>query len=126
MENDDPKNINLIITNNNTSINVFKLQYKDQNVSNNIEYQKWKKLMLKEYGNSAMEFKCNKDKILFYSAYNDCLNDFYYKCKCPICNNYICYFCSYNTIDNFIFCCTKNSILKTIFYNGPESLKRTI
>ena len=38
MENDVPKNVNLIITNKNTAINVFKLQYKDQNVNNNNEY----------------------------------------------------------------------------------------
>jgi len=47
MENDEPKNINLLIANNHTSINVFKLQYEDQNVNNNIEYQKWKKINAK-------------------------------------------------------------------------------
>jgi len=123
MENDDPKIISVIITNNNTSINVFKLQYKDQNVNNNFEYQKWKKLMLKKYGNNSMEFKCNKDKILFYSKYNDCLNEYYYKCKCPICNNYICYFCSFSGNDMYSLCCTKHCIFKAIFYNGPKSMK---
>ena len=124
MENDDSKNINLLIEKNNTSINIFKLQYKDQNVNDNIEYQKWKKLMLKEYGNNSIEFKCNKDKILFYSKYNDCLNDYYYKCKCPICNNYICYFCSFNGGDEYDLCCIKHSIYKSIFYIGPESIKK--
>jgi len=126
MENDEPKNVNLLIENNYTSINVFKLQYKDQNVNNNIEYQKWKKLMLKEYGNNSMEFKCKNDKILFYSKYNICLNDFYYKCKCPICNKYICYFCSFNVNHEYDLCCTKNGIFKAIFYNGPKSIKKPL
>ena len=76
--------------------------------------------MLKEYGNSVMEFKFNKDKILFYSAYNDCLNDFYYKCQCPICNNYICYFCSFNTNDKFIFVVQSILFLKPFFILGQN------
>ena len=122
MENDEPKNINLLIANNHNSINVFKLQYKNQNVYNNIEYQKWKKLMLTEYGNNSKQFKCNKDKILFYSTYNDCIYYPYYKCICPICNNYICYFCSFNSNDEFIICCIKNSFFNAIFYYGPKSI----
>ena len=122
MENDDSKNISLILAKNHTSIKVFKLQYEDQNVNNNIDYQKWKKIMLKEYGNNSMEFKCNEDKILFYSKYNDCLNDYYYKSKCPICKNYICYFCSFN--DNYMYnkCWIKSSFYKSIFFSAPQSV----
>ena len=53
MENDKQKNVNLIIQNNHTSFNVFQLKYKDQNEDENIEYQKWKNLMLIEYGNNS-------------------------------------------------------------------------
>ena len=114
MENDEPKNINLIITNNHTSTSVFNFEYNDQNMNDNIEYQKWKKLMLIEYGNNSKQFKCNKDKLLFYSSYNN------YKSKCPVCNNNICYFCSFNgNIENFS-CCIKNSIIKAFFYSGPK------
>jgi len=96
-------------------------------VNNNIEYQKWKKIMLKEYGKNSMEFKCNKDKILFYSTYNVCLNEYYYyKCKCPICNNYICYFCSFNGNDMFKKCCIKISFYKSFFYYGPTSINEPI
>ena len=120
MENDDQKNTNLIIEDYNSSTSVFKLEYQDQNVNENIGYQKWKKLMLKEYGNNSKQFKCNKDKILFYSAYNDCLNKDNYKCKCPICNKYICYFCSFNGNNTLTKCCIKGNIFRPIFYYGPN------
>ena len=123
MENDEQKNTNLIIKDNNSSTSVFKLEYEDQNVNENIEYQKWKKLMLKEYGNNSKQFKCNKDKILFYSSYNDCLNNNYYKCRCPVCNNYICYFCSFNGNNELTKCCIKRNILKPIFYHGPNFIE---
>ena len=123
MENDESKNINLIITKNHTSTSVFYFEYNNQNMNDNIEYQKWKKLMLKEYGNNSKQFKCNKDKVLFYSSYNDYIKNDCYKCKCPVCNNYICYFCSFNGDD--LSCCIKNSILKTIFHSGPRSLNES-
>ena len=123
MENDEPKNINLIISNNHTSASVFNLEYNDQNVNHNIEYQKWKKLMLIEYGDNSKQFKCNKDKILFYSSYNDYIKNYSYKSICPVCHNDICYFCSFNNNNYNLSCCIKNSILKAIFYSGPEFVK---
>jgi len=123
MENDEPKNINIIISNNHTSTSVFNLEYNNQNLNNNIEYQKWKKLMLIQYGDNSKQFKCNKDKILFYSSYNDYINNYSYKSKCPVCYNNICYFCSFNNSNYFYLpCCIKNSILKTFFYSGLKSL----
>ena len=119
------KNINLIIKKDLTSTSVFNLEYNDQNVNDNVEYQKWKELMLKECGNNSKQFKCNKDKILFYSRYSEYINDPYYKSKCPICNNYICYFCSCYSKNIYISCCIKNSILKSFFYFGPESIKKS-
>ena len=123
MENDEEKNINLIIKNDLTSTSVFKLEYIEQNVNDIFEYQKWKEKMLIELGNNSKQFKCTKDKILFYSAYNDKIKDNYYKCKCPICNNYICYFCSCYSEDSYYFCCIKNNIFKSFFNFGPEAIK---
>ena len=120
MENDEPKNKNLDLANNNASNNVFNLDYCEQNVNDNIEYQKWKKLMLIEYGNNSKEFRCNKNNIIFYSTYNECLKEPPYKCKCPICDDYICYFCSFHGVDDFCSCCIKHSFSKSIFYYGPK------
>ena len=50
--------------------------------------------MLIKFGNNSKQFKYNKDKILFYSTYDEFINDPYYRSKCPICNNFICYFYS--------------------------------
>ena len=124
MENDEQKSANLIIKKDISSYSVFKFEYKEQNLNNNIEYQKWKELMIREYGNNSKQFKCNKDKILFYSTYIDCVDDPYYKIKCPICNNYICYFCLYQINNNYYFCCIKNAIFKGIFDFGPTSMNK--
>ena len=124
MENDEQKNINLIIKNDHTSTSIFKLEYLEQNVNDNFEYQKWKKIMLIKFGNNSKQFKCIKDKILFYSTYDECINDPYYRCKCPICNNYICYFCLCYSKNIYISCCIKNSIFKSFFNSGPKAIKQ--
>ena len=80
--------------------------------------------MLIKFGNNSKQFKCNKDKILFYSTYDECINDPYYRCKCPICNNYICYFCLCYSTNIYISCCIKNSIFKSFFYFGPKAIKQ--
>jgi len=125
MENDEQKAASLIIKQDFSSYKVFKFEYKEQNLNNNIEYQKWKELMLKEYGNNSKQFKCNKDNIIFYSTYNACVYDSYYKCKCPICNNYICYFCLCNSKNKYTSCCIKNNILKGFFDFGPKSINES-
>ena len=124
MENDEEKNINLIIKNDHTSTSVFKLEYIEQNMIGNLEYQKWKEIMLIKFGNNSKQYKCNKDKILFYSTYDECINDPYYRCKCPICNNYICYFCSCYSKSIYISCCIKNSIFKSFFNSGRKAIKQ--
>ena len=124
MENDEEKNINLIIKNDLTSTSVFKLEYIEQNVNDIFEYQKWKEKMLIELGNNSKQFKCTKDKILFYSTYNEYIKNPIYKYKCPICNNYICYFCSCYSKNSYISCCIKNSIFKSFFYFGPKAIKQ--
>ena len=126
MENDEPKKMKLELTNNNTPDNVFNLEYCEQNVNNNIEYQKWKKSMLIEYGNNSKEFRCDKDNIIFYSTYDDCLDDPPYKCNCPICREYICYFCLYHGVDEFCSCCLKHSFSKSFFYYGPKFVNKPL
>ena len=64
MENDDQKTSNLIIKKDISSYSVFKFEYKDQNLNNNKEYQKWKETMLIEYGDNSKQFKCYKDNII--------------------------------------------------------------
>ena len=123
MENDEQKNMNLNLANDDTSTNVFNLEYFEQNVDDNIEFQKWKKLKLKEYGNNSKQFRCYKDNIIFYSTYNDCLDEPPYKCNCPICLEYICYYCSYHGVDDFYSYCLKHSFSKSFFYYGPKFVK---
>ena len=93
-------------------------------MNDNFEYQKWKEIMLIELGNNSKQFKCHKDKKLFFSAYNEFINDPYYRSKCPICNNYICYFCSCYSKNSYISCCIKNSIFKSFFNFGPKAIKK--
>ena len=125
MENDENKNDNIIETNilNN---NIFKLDYLNQKFESNTKYIKWNQLMLKEYGNNIKLFKCKIDNILFYITYNECLEKPPFSGKCPLCNNYICLFCSYSfKQDNsgWRHCCRKRGIYKAIFYFGFISIK---
>ena len=67
-------------------------------------------------------FKCKKDKILFYDDYYDN----YFLGFCPICKEYIWYFCSFyhkgNRYD--IFCCLRRLINVRFFIYGPKYTKR--
>jgi len=93
MENDENKNNNIIeekLLNNN---NIFKFEYFNQNLSNNIKFIKWNQLMIKEYGINIKLFKCRVDNIFFYLKYDECLKIPPFAGKCPLCNNYVCLFC---------------------------------
>ena len=53
MENDDnQRGLNIIEEKEQTLENIFKLDYYNQNVSDNIEFQKWKNVTIKKYGNN--------------------------------------------------------------------------
>ena len=79
----------------NTEINdIFQIDYKNQNLHNNIQFQKWKQSILKKYGNDVKFFKCTKDRILFFSSNIECKKYPFYKSNCPLCHLSICYFCS--------------------------------
>ena len=43
--------------------NYFNLDYENQKVDNNKDYEKWKDSMIIFYGNDAKLFRCLKDKI---------------------------------------------------------------
>ena len=92
---------------------IFNLDYENQKVDNNKDYEKWKDSMINFYGNDGKLFRCLKDKILFYSGNNGNSAGFV---KCPICNNFICTYCSYSSKfdDEDIMCCFKR-VIATIF-----------
>ena len=95
MENEEfIKGIN-VFDNNESSLKdeIFKLDYLEQNLDNNIEFQKWKELMINKYGKNSKIFKCSEDKILFFVKNEDCKRYPFYKCICPICKHPVCYFC---------------------------------
>ena len=118
--------INDFIENENTIDTIYELDFENQNLENNLKYQKWKKVMLDKYGNNIKIFKCNYDRILF--CIKDCElkeNIPYFK-KCPKCKNYICYFCSYYSSKNnynSLFCCFKREI-STYSDKTSDSVKK--
>ena len=127
MENDEfEKEIKIIETKNSEIKNIFKLDYIDQKVDNNKEYQKWTLLMQKQYGRNSKQFKCLKDKVLFYISYEDCRSDPSYKGECPICNRQICYFCSNSDSNDGdkVICCLRRRISKLIFHDGLRYIKK--
>ena len=69
---------------------IFYYEYEGQNLTNNADFEKFKKTMNNKYWDNAKIFKCKDDKILFY---NDCSKYPYYEGKCPKCHRNICYFC---------------------------------
>ena len=109
MEND----INSNLTKNELE-NIFKLDYENQKLENNIEYEKWKDSIKNNYGNDVIIFRCLEDNILFSNENNNS-NSFYF-IKCPICNNFTCSYCSYSSKyeDEHIMCCFKR-VISTIF-----------
>ena len=103
--------------------NIFRLDYENQNIDDNIHVLQWKQLMLKKYeGNKNLKlFKCQEDNILFYDNFFD--NN--YLGFCPICNKYICYYCLYpnQAKESYVFCCLKRLIYTCVFINGPKYTK---
>ena len=102
---------------------IFKIDYDEQNLNNNIEYQKWKKSMIKYYGKNAKLFRCLNDKILFFNTYNKNINFSSCFIKCPICKDYICHFCSYSSNNEFNKCCLKREIVTLLIFRIPEYAK---
>ena len=100
--------------------NAFKLDYKEQNLNNNIKYKNWETSMIKKFGNNARLFKCSKDNLLFYTSNQECKEFPFYVSICPYCKREICYFCSRFSKDEAFSgnCCLKRGIYYAIFESG--------
>jgi hypothetical protein len=123
MENDE-KNAGLLIGNKNIdpySSNVFKPDYDNQILENNLEYQRWHSTLINKYGNRGKFYKCSKDGILFYMPEEEGNNIYINEGLCPICKQRICYFCS-KISDTFFNCCIKKK-LSEMYYGGKEMSK---
>ena len=96
MENDVKENQEYLI---NINKNYFKLDFSKQKLKGNREFEEYKKLKLNELGKDAKLFHCKKDNLYFYVSKIECKTLPYYFKKCPLCYNYICYFCERNTYE---------------------------
>ena len=112
MENENDK-IDLNENFSSLNTNIFKPEYEDQKLNNNVIFLKWQKSMIKIYGEKAMLFKCLKDKIYFYTSYEECIRYPVYQSICPECGKQICYYCSRYEKDAFYengTCCLQRKI----------------
>ena len=102
----------------------FKLEYHGQKINDkNIEFLKWKKSMLKIYGENAKLFKCLKDDILFYSTIKDCKSYPFYRHTCPKCKEHICFYCSKIVYESDYYndkgiCCLKRRLKYLFLHDG--------
>jgi len=107
---------------------VFKFDYENQKIENNIDFKKWKVKIEKENKNKNEDknkieiYKCNDCKICFYSIIYDDIDFQEYYSSCPNCKKEICYFCSQNIkgLDIFSrylrgYCCFKRLICFVFF-----------
>ena len=113
MENED-KNIGLIEGENINNSNIFKPDYMNQNLDNNINFENWKSSMIKN-GNKGKFYKCPNDKIYFYEEKNGIVGD------CPLCKHNICFFCMNNITSHN--CCAKRKFI-LMCEEGKRNLNR--
>ena len=104
---------------------VFKLDYSNQSLKGNKEFQNWKARMLKRYGNDAKLFKCTYDNCYFYGINKECKTKPYYLGQCPICSCSLCYYClkPINDLYNRGRCCVKRKILCMFLQDGYSFIK---
>ena len=101
---------------NDNDINAFKFDNEGQNLSNNVNFMKWKKEMIKKYGKNAKLFRCNEDNLLFYLSNEDTKGDHLHLGRCPKCHKYICFFCSRKGYqDDNAECCLSRKIRYILF-----------
>ena len=98
-------------------INVYKIQYDNQNYKISPEYMNWKKKEESKMGANGTEIRCPIDNILIYTKRNECF--------CPICrkkyNN--CPYCNITRGEYCQSCCIKsifNIILTSFRHNLYE------
>ena len=103
MENDyEIKNIDLYPKENED--NIFRLEYKDQNIYNTPAFKNWQNSQFRKYGENAKLFQCLDDNIYFYVSKKEYMK-YYYEARCPICTHYICYFCLLGKSERYFDCC---------------------
>ena len=121
MENDDYKTgLNILEQNAPNLENAFKIDYDNQKLDGNAEFENWKSVNIKKYGNDYRLFKCSLDKLIFITTKKDCVNYPFYQSLCPKCQKNICYFCSRYAHDSFGNgnCCIRRRICCMIFQEG--------
>ena len=106
----------------------FQLDFPGQKIKGNRKFEEFKKQKLKELGKDAKLFYCKYDYIYFYVHIETCK---VYPCfyeQCPICENYICYFCGrndeepINDIKNKGRCCVGLKLYYLIFYFDDKEI----
>ena len=121
MENDEyRRGLNITEDNIINLDNTFKLDYINQKLDGNVEFEKWKNLNIKKYDNNYRLFKCSFDKLIFMTTKEDCKSYPFYQSLCPKCQKPICYFCSRYAHDSFGNgnCCIRRRICCMIFQEG--------
>ena len=119
MENDGKQKL-LNIDNNNkqSSINIFNLEYENQTVKNNINFNKWKEIMNNKYEGKGEIYKCPLGNHYFYGIKKEDYSIF-----CQSCKKEFCYFCLTPLFDHwYAKCCTKRKLC-IMHYNGKSYLK---
>ena len=105
MENDS-KEKEIYEDNSISNENMFRIEYKGENLKKNQNFLNWKNMIFEKYKENAKLFYCDKDKVFFCTNW-ETYQSFFFR-KCPICGKYICYFCGQSNID----CCLKRKIYK--------------
>ena len=93
--------------------NYFMPEFKNQNLKGNTSFLKWNESMKKIYGKNGFLFKCSKDYIFFYRSIEECNRYPLYQVNCPVCKQYICFYCHRYVNDDFKengTCCLKRKI----------------
>ena len=104
----------------------IKLDFPGQNLKGNKSFEDFKKEKLTELGKDAKLFYCKKDNLYFYISKEQCKTPPLYYKNCPLCNNFVCYFCKRNTSWNIVNrgnCCLKLKLYYLFFHSGFQFLK---
>ena len=121
MENDG-KEIMLNTDKNNdneVNIDIFNIDYENQNVENNTNFNQWKESINNKYKGKGNICKCPFENHYFYGEEKE------YNILCPSCNKNICYFCLTPVVDAwYAICCSKRKLYamhyKGKIYSNPE------
>ena len=108
MENEANINDLNLIESTGDDYNIFKIDYPNQNLDNNKEYQQWYNSMTNKYEKKTKILKCKKDNIYF------CIENKrnYFYAKCPLCKKNLCIFCLNSKPAKYsnYNCCLKMSV----------------